>query len=49
MEGTQLFFLFLLRHLLPLPEKLNTLNIAEMLETNFHKFEGFFNPGRALA
>jgi hypothetical protein len=49
MEGTQLFFLFPLRHLLPLPEQLNTFKIAEMLETDFHQFAVFFDRGRALA
>jgi hypothetical protein len=47
--GKQLFFLFPLRHFLPLPEQLNALNIAEMLETNFNQFAGFFDRGRALA
>jgi hypothetical protein len=41
MEDTQLFFLFPLRHLLPLPEQLNAFNIADMLETSFSQFAGF--------
>jgi len=49
MEGAQLFFLFPLRHLLPLLEQLNAFNIVDMLETNFSQFAGFFDRARARA
>jgi len=49
MEGAQLFFLFPLRHLLPLLEQLNAFNIADMLETSFPQFASFFDRARARA
>jgi hypothetical protein len=49
MEGAQLFFLFPFRYLLPLLEQLNAFKIADMLETNFSQFAGFFDRTRARA